>query len=350
MRKLACLLPAGAVMGAGASTASALLVHLTLATVVRQGDLIVVAEVTETQAAARLTLNVPGYSKPLETWFRKYGLRISRVITENGKVPPSKAAAMPANRTIEVFARSLPPPRPDQPAILLPGMYFPTLRVGKSYVLILRKMAGKPEYYLPSHPKNYRPGGKEEIALVERVAVVDKWPWGRAVDGLRLALVPEEATVTQQQVRRSARGKGRRMQTVFQGRSATVRCQIALRNASDAPVGIALYRWDRFLSVTMTDPNGKAVKADLYGPPARGTIAPFRQGDVAVVNPGEVVFIGPRGKSRQSVSLKLDTSAGTWKMQASLASKRGRAPDQKRLWTGVIESAAVKIEVKKARN
>jgi hypothetical protein len=316
---------------------------------VRQGDLIVVADVTETQAAARLRLNVPGYSKPLETWFRKYGLKISRVITENGKVPP-KAAAMPANRTIEVFARSLPPPRPDQPAILVPGMYFPSLTVGKSYVLILRKMASKPEYYLPSHPKNYRPAGKEEIALVERVAVVDKWPWGRAIKGLRLALVPEETMVTQQQVRRSARGKGGRMQTAFQGRSATVQCQIALRNVSDAPVGIALYRWDRFLSVTMTDPNGKAVKADLYGPPDRGTIAPFRQGDVAVLSPGEVVFIDPRGKSQQSVSLNLDASAGTWKMQASLASKRGRAPDQKRLWTGVIKSASVEIEVKKARD
>ncbi len=342
-RKLLALAAALALVVPAA--AHAMLADVPLEIIAARSELVVVADVVKTNPPAMIALNVPDSPKPVNTWFMKCTLRITRVITENGK-PPAAGDAKPANRTIEIFTRAPRPAQPGQPRIAVSDMYYASLQAGKGYVLLLRKMAGRAEYYLPSYPRNSAPAGAEEIKKIERAALVAKWAWGKAVGGLQIALVPRQTRVQLRQIRRHVRGKDGRMRPQFQGKSASVPCVVALRNVAKEPVAVNLYAGDRLLSVVAKGPGGKTVKPDLYGWLARADLALFSPKYTAIIKPGAVLFIGPTGKGDYGMSLNLDVATGKWRLQASYTCARQAAGvGGRKLWTGTIQSAPAEIEV-----
>ena len=342
------LLLALAVALAAPSAAWAMLADIPLPVLARESELIVVGEAVEAGAAAKLTLDVPGMKKPLTTWFRKYVVKVTRVITEDGR-PPAAKAAKPADRTIQIFARSPAPRQPGQLRLFVSDAYYASLAVGKPYVLILRTMPGKPEYFLTGYPKNYRPAKPDQIARVETAALVDRWPWGRPVGGLQVALIPRRTTAYLQQVRRAVRGNDGRMRTELQGPSASVRCMLALRNASKAPLAVNLYPPDKFLSIVAAGPGGKTVRPDLYRFLVRADFAQFSPKNAVVLAAGETVFFNAMGKGNYDFAVNLDVPAGTWTLRASYTSKRAATAGKCKLWTGTAKAAAADIEVKKQR-
>jgi len=165
------LLLSGLAAALVASVAEAMLADIPPEILARKSELIVVAEVLEAGEPAQMEMKVPDSLKPVNAWFRKYTLRVTRVITEDGK-PVARPAPRPAEREVEVLTRSPRPQQPGKPRVWVSDAYFASLAVGQSYVLILRRMPGRAEYYLPSHPKNCRPAQPSEIARVERVDAV----------------------------------------------------------------------------------------------------------------------------------------------------------------------------------
>jgi hypothetical protein len=328
---------------AAPSAAQAMLADVPLEIIAARSELIVVVSVTGAEEPAKLDMKVPDSPKAITAWFRKYKLRVTRVISEKGKIPAG--AAKPRVRSILVFTRAPRPQPPGRPRIMVSDAYFASLKVGQSYVLLLRAMPGKPEYYLPSYPKNYRPGRPADIAGIEKAANVAKWSWGKTVDGLQIALVPSQTTVQLRQIRRSVRGPDGKFRQQFKGLSAYVQCVIALRNVTKAPITVCLYLEDRFLAVTAGGPGGKIIKADLYGylTGMKRRVEPFGPQHKTTIAPGKLVFIHSRGKGDYGMSLNLDMSAGTWKLAAAYTCRRKR---DKSLWNGTMTSAPVAIKVR----
>ncbi|MDP6635374.1 MAG: hypothetical protein QGG42_10775 [Phycisphaerae bacterium] len=276
--------------------AQAMLADIPLEIIAARSELIVVVRVTDAKQPVKLKMDLPDSPKAVTAWFGKYKLSVTRVIAENGK-PPAPAAAKPPARSIHVFTQTPRPQPPVRPKIMVSDAYFASLKVGQSYILILRAMPGKPEYYLPSYPKNYRPARPDDIAKIEKAADVSKWPWGKAVGGLEIALAPTRTTVHLRQVTRSVRGPDGKFRRQFKGLSAYLTLVIALRNVTKAPINVSLYQEDKFLAVTARGPGNKVIKADLYGYLATGgrRVVPVGPRHTTTIAPGQLVFIHSGG-------------------------------------------------------
>lgn len=342
-------LAALAAVVAGPPAAEGMLANVALEIITTRSELIVVAEVVEAGQAARLRLKVPDSPKAVDTWFRRCKLTVTRVIKED---PPAAKPAKKsqAARKIDVLARAQRPQKPGEPVLRVANGNYPNLRVGQSYVLILRKMPGKTEYYLPSYPKNYGRATKDRIARIEKAANVDKWPWGKAVNGLQIALVPSRPVVNLMTVRQSVRGPDGQMGQPVTKKLAYVQAVVALRNTSKKALAVNLYMGDGFLKVEGTGPAGKTVSPDLYGFLAAMGLAGPQAKDVAKIEPGKVMFINARGQTKYGGGgHPLPLSPGKWKFKASYTSVRKANVKGGKLWTGKIESAAADVEVKEAR-
>jgi len=330
------------------TAAAAMLADVPLEIITARSELIVVGKVVGISIPVELTLKTPDSPRPIKAYFRKYRLKISQVITENG-LPAAKTDASPKDRAIDIFVRVPRPQRAGGPRVFVSDQYFASLAPGESYVLILRKMPDKPEYYLPSYPKNYGLAKPEQVARIRRAALVDKWSWGPAVGGLQIALMPQQTSVQLRQIRRLVRDKSGRMKPQFQGQSAQVRLVVALRNTSKKPISVSFYPGDRFLSITAKGPGGKTVKPDLYASLARMRLAPFGPKNVTTIEPGKLLFISPMGAADYGMSVNLDVAAGKWKLTASYTASRKGIGGKQKLWTGKTSSTPVRIEVRPAR-
>jgi hypothetical protein len=303
-----------------------------------RGDLVVVGEATKAAEPQTMRLKPPDAKQPIRTWFRTFAVKVTRVLAE--KDPP-EGLDPAAEREVKIIARSLPPPQPGGPLIWRSDAgSYPFLRVGRSYVLILRKMPEGGTYYLPAYFRNWRPTSKEWIEQVRRAADVEKWPWGKAVDGLQIALL----TTRQELWLRTATIRGprgqRRARTVF------VQMVVALRNTGKKPLAVSLYPEDRYLSVKAVGPASKTVAADFYSRLAMMDIRAFGPWAVKTLAPGELLFLGPMGAAPHGLGTNLELTAGKWKLTAGFTSKRQPSgKDAARLWNGAIESKPVPVEV-----
>jgi len=317
--------------------ANGMMVDVPLEIVTARSELIVTGTVTSAAVPAEFERLLPDIDRPIKAWYTEYTVHVARVIKTTGR-PVKKGDK------IVVVAQAAPPRGPG--LIMMDGPSYPNLRKGSAYVLVLRRLPGKEKgYYLPAYFKNFRPDRKQDVDPIVKATQVDRWAWGKAVNGLQLALVTTRdwAQLGRQVVRRRVGGKWVRMPP-----SVHVQAVIALRNTSAKPVTVNLYQGDKFLSVRAANPAGKEVHVDFYSYLQARRILPFdRAKNTRKIEPGEVAFISPHGAGPYGIGFNLAAPAGKWTLTAGYTSKR--SVKTAALWTGTLSSGAVDFEVKAAR-
>ena len=367
--RFAAAAAAAAVAMAGA--AWGMVVDIPLPILAARSELIVVGTVTDAGPARPMEIKAPDAKQAAKGWYRVSTLKVTRVIrhvpaaAQNwvGKAKPlTTRPAMrmlpPTTRPaakIETIRVIAPTPRP-RPAgagpgpIMADGPFYPNLRKGQSYVLLLRRLRGRKEYFLPGYFKNCRPAKAEQVAEVWGAADVGNWPWGQAKDGLRLALLPVRRTV---RITKTAGlrvlGKDRRFHPAPARTWAPVQYLVALRNVSAKPVAVTVYPEDRFFSLTATKPDGKAIKTDFYEALKRMDLRAFGPWATAALRPGQLIFIQAMGQGDYAGALNLPPRPGKWKLQAGYTAARKAKVGGLDLWTGQITSKPVEVTVQAAK-
>jgi len=343
MSRRAVLLASLAVVLAVPAAAQACLADIPLEIIAGKADLIVIAEVVNAGEPLQLQLKQPDMKQPRVGIYRTYGLKITRTIKEKGKAP-----AKAAGRQVEVLTPARKPQPPGAPMLFVSDQYFASLKVGASYVLILSKLPGKDQYYLPSYPKNYaRAGDAEKVKAIEAAADVDKWAWGAAGDGLQVALVLRQTSVKINAVTRRQRRPDGKLAPAVRKKLAYVNAVIALRNTSAKAITVNLYPEDRFLSLSAVGPGGRVVRPDWYEPLARMDLAAFGPMYLKTIGPGEVLFVGPMGENKSGLGLNLELTKGKWLLHATYKSARkAKTEAGQAVWTGEIKTKPVAVEAK----
>jgi hypothetical protein len=331
MRCAMQLFVAGWMLAVLGGVAASMTVDIPMEALAQQSDLIVTAEAVSAGQPAEAEMTLPGASKPAKEWFRQYKVKVKDVIKPAGGVKPGQE--------IVVVAQAPRPPKDGEPApVVADGPQYPSLQPGTNYVLLLRKFADKNEYLVPSYAKNYRPVTDEDVARVKRAVDVAKWAWGKPVDGLQIALVPDRSTFQMPLTGRP------RVAGVF------VAGVVALRNTSDKPITVNLYAGDRYLSIAAVGGGAEAIDVDLYSWLAAARLRAFSVASTASVDPGKVRFISSNGASDYGMTFRLNAGPGKWKLRTAYNSIRDAKPlVNLSLWKGKIESADVEIEVEQAK-
>ncbi|HUS47807.1 MAG TPA: hypothetical protein VNA25_15945 [Phycisphaerae bacterium] len=345
--KMRSILAAGLLLAAMPPAAMGMWADVPLEVVVQRCELVVVAEVTTAGAVAHMQLKIPGAKQPVGRLYRNYTLQVKQVLRENGAAPKDET---PKDRKIEVLAEARPPAGPGVPVVS--DDMSVSLRVGQSYVLALRKLPDRVEYYLSAYPRNRASASAERIDLYKKAAQLEDWPWGKAVDGLQIALL--HAT-TKLRIRTVAvRRPGGPPRGVPQ-QSVYLQPVVVLRNTTKEPIAVSLWPGERFLNIWATGAGGKTVTLDLYSRLAVKLIAEFGPVFVRKIEPGKILFINAFGEVTGASAHNVPLSPGAWKLHAgytairkSVGSANAKAAAQK-LWTGKVESVPVEIEVQPAQ-
>ncbi len=193
--------------------------------------------------------------------------------------------------------------------------------VGNSYVMILNKLPGRREYYLPSYPMNFRSDIAPHVRDVEGLvaAGADSWAWGKAVDGLQVGLYLY--------AHYHYGGEG----------SSSISASVVLRNTTDKPLAVNLYDVDKYLDITATSADGKVVHSEFYN--GTHAAANFDAAlNTRIIAPKSKLFIGCTGWAN-IIYWSIPVEPGQYDFQASYTSKRqGNGKDNLKLWTGTINS------------
>ena len=343
---------------ADAQTTSA---DVPLEIVAYQSDLIVVGQIPGAGQPQVLALVLPNQPKPLRGWFCTFRVEITQVIKDKDRSETKSEASEPSDQQepttrpaagveITVLARSNPPPGKSRISVSTGG-YFrpPRFSPNREYILALRKLLGRGEYYLPASTRHYRPARRTGVAEFQRVANVDAWPWGQASDGLQIAVIPFPRNVRfERQVIVGGSGQGAGRPVRRQG-GAHVQFLIALRNVSNEAICVNLYKPDRVLSFRATGPEGKAVPHDFYRYYRPKQAVQFGPKHLASIAPGEVLFVGPDGPAEHAIAVTMPLTVGDWQLQATYASQRQVGEDEEvKPWKGKISSDPGVVQVRKA--
>lgn len=346
MKNITMIVAGVVILAAGA--ASAIPPPPPLPGLVLESDLIVIAKVTAATGPVSVTRRAPGRTRPVKGWWRTFDVAVEKVLRDRRKPAGTKKA-----QEIKVLGQAAAPKPPGGPIemMVMGGPTYPKLVVGRKYLLFLKAFPDKTEgaWFLQSLPWRYRVVGggraevvRENLKIADRVAGladVEKWPWGPAVGGLRLAALPDRPEIHLRRVQLKAG------QPPVQ--RADVKVVVALRNTTDKPLAVSLYAPDRFLSITYAGEGTAGKSCDLYGHLGRSgrPARPFDAGrDVKVIKPGDTLLIGPRGANRDGAYVQLDTGPGTVKLKAGYTSRRNVAGTA--LWKGKLESASASVAVK----
>jgi hypothetical protein len=266
-------------------------------------------------------------------------IKLDQVISDKGKLIKIE----PADKSSPVILQAISDAAaPDTNQ----GRYFPRLKVGKTYVLFLQKLADRAEYFLPSRPEGCPEADEAAIAAARKAADIDKWAWGKPSEGLQMAMIVS----------------GTRFTTVAGGADEVVRMHynFVLRNVSDKPLVVNLYYPDKLYSLQAKGPEGKSAAHDF---PVDMLARPgFNQAMVHQLPPGGMVFLCPTGLSHgRGNVLELPLTAGKWTLQAAYESKRQQGPTremgknpnpanlQDKLWTGQVKSGEILVEVNEVK-
>ena len=316
-----------------ATPAMAQVPYIPMQVVVGKADRIVIAEVTEVGEAKEMELKSPDFGG--KTWCRTFKVKVTREIAAAG------AASKPADKEaaavkMKVIARCAAPPPPPGPGGLTlhvsDGPNYPKFQAGKSYMMILCKLPGRTEYYLPSYFLNFKADGDPMVKEVEKLADLDSWPWGKMQDGLQLACTIISAYVV-------PGGTG--------DKAFCFAC-VAVRNVSDKPVALNLYDNDKCLQITATSDAG-AFSTNFYNSKS-GQPADFDAANTIVVKPKEVVFIGPTGPGDRGLGFRLPLDSGKYEFHATYTSSRdSKGKDGVTLWKGTLDSKPTPQDVQVPR-
>jgi len=224
------------------------------------------------------------------------------------------------------------------------------LSANTSYVLLLRRLAGREELYLPDVASCRHEDNPQAVARVRKATRTDQWRWGKAVGGLQVGLAPLPKgyrLVLEVHRRRGRTGvwKVKRVRP-----HVHIDPVVAIRNVSDKPVSFSLHPGDWTLTLACTGPKGKKVTREAEG--GSGSRRPFDVKAVETLQPGQVRFLGADGLADESAPLAPELEDGSWTVRAVLSLQRPDAPGpdgtKRQLATGTVSSAPARFRVSTA--
>jgi len=318
-----------------------LMVMIPLEPTVLSSDLVVVCTATEVGEAAEMNVALPGQTKATKRWMRSTTLKVTEVILDaDGTSAKSK--------TVTVLTIAAPPkpkvapqPKPQpgggviriMPPISSRRRFDTKLKVGTSYVLLLKKMTGRKEFYLPPMPPHVQTANKGTVDRVRKIGNVDAWPWGKA-DGKGLQLAVMQG---------GGFGRGPVGEVYSYKGTVNVSVMVALRNTSAKPISVDLDPENKAIQIEALDSKGALVQGDPY---KTRRIRPQRPGHsyVLTLEPGKMKLIGVMGPASYGLNVQMTLETGPHKVRAVFALPSDTDP--KATWSGSIRSGETTIEVK----
>ncbi|MHC4718358.1 MAG: hypothetical protein ACYS5V_15405, partial [Planctomycetota bacterium] len=276
-----------------------------------RSDLVVVGTVDAVGEPEKMQVAPPPSTQPAEGVYRKCRLRVKAVL----KDAAAEAERVKPEQIISFLARvAKDGGRPKPPALLAEGA---------SCVLLLRRLAGREELYLPDRPSCRHPADPEAIYRVREAAQTDAWRWGKAVDGLQIALasIPRAYPLTMEVRRR--RGHDGRWRAKMVRPMVRLRPVVAVRNVSDKPRSLSMHPGDWSLSVEGVGSGGGKISQEIFRPPYRPPA--FDPAAIQVLQPGQIRFIAQGGMVDESMPLYLRLADGQWSLKAVFVANRGQA-------------------------
>lgn len=325
------------VVGVCCASVLAMMVAMPTSAVVAGSDLVVIAKVAANQEAGEKAVRFPGEKKAFKRYMQTSMLDVSEVLMD-------LSGRHRVGEKVEVAALAQKP-RPQKPGLVIhmaDGPSYPSLRVGSSYLMVLRKLPDSAQcYYLPADPRYFvldSPQTKPRVAELRKMADIEKWAWGKSVNGLQLAVMPDREEVRMFKARRGRRGPA--------FAQAQLMYAAVVRNVTkDQAIAIPHYASDKYLSLSLTAEGQAERKIDLYtGVKLREE--KFASKHVTVIQPGAMVIVARYGASPWGghVSLK-DVPAGPATLRCTFTAARDEAPDGTPLWRGTLTSGDTQLRM-----
>lgn len=291
-------------------------------------DLIVMGQVTGKSKLAELEFKRPYSDAIITKWVVTYDVSLSSVIADRLGAFPGFVAGPDRPRFIKVISEV---PEPSNKLNPPAGDVFTLdLKKDDSYVLILQKMPGRDEYYLPSRAVNAWPADKASIERVTKAADHDKWPWGEKSDGLQMAVFATPLPFSD-------------LPTGKPDGSQRYMLNFVLRNKSDKPVKVWLYPLDVTNQAQATDEKGQTAKMQ-ENRVENLQLPPRQRYSETVLQPGQMLFFDIFGKTDgASFWSVIMLKPGRWTLKAS--AKFAGKPDDAKTWTGRVDSGEIVVQV-----
>ena len=299
---------------------------------VAQSDLVLVCTVKTETPGNEQTILLPGAKQPIKRWYRRVRADVNEILHQT-----SVGAAVAADETIEIVMMAekpvLPPPN-GMRIHMADGPSYPSLKAGDKYLLMLRWLPEEKVFYLPADGRLFMrtDAPKERVEALKAVSRVADWPWGKVVDGLQFAFMPESRELV------VPRGGG-------QGH-IEIGFAAVLRNVSDKPIAVNHYGHDHFMLAKIRVGDAAPEALDLYeGINLRQE--PFGLDKVTVVKPGELLLLARYGVSPYGDYLRKAPHGGrNFSLLFVYRSQReGETVDGIPLWRGVTAAAPVPFKV-----
>jgi hypothetical protein len=224
------------------------------------------------------------------------------------------------------------PPQPGQLRLMMAdGPSYPDLQPDERCLIIVGKLPAEAGYMAqPSFASVRRldeaKPSRDWLARIRKVANVRQWAWGRPVNGLQLAFVPDTTEISL--VRYRPAGKAE------QTRAGRVMFAAVLRNAGDKPITVNLFPGDHILSLR---DGGKPVPEYAAGKLPQ---QPFTaDGHLYQLQPGELLSVARHGKAPHGDGVQPDNSPHPRAYSLQYRSQRAGC------WQGELESAVVRMTV-----
>ena len=303
-----------------------------------RSDVIVAGRVDGVAEPEKMRLCVPGSKEAAEGMFLTCRLTVREVLKDTAE----EAGRVKGGQAV-TFLTPAAKAGGDEKVQAAP-------KAGTSQVLLLRRLEGREELYLPDVPSCRHQDDPQAVARVREAMRTDLWGWGEAVGGLQVGLapLPKAFPLTMEVHRR--RGLDGTWKVKMVRPPARIEPVVAIRNVSDKPVSVSLHPGDWSLSLQCAGPEGKKVVREVSEAP--GESKPFDGDAVATIGPGQVRFLAGGGLVDESVPLSSVLGDGAWAVKAVFTAKRAEAPGpdgtSRKLATGTISSAAAAFQVKTA--
>jgi len=329
-------LPLALALGVSTASVSAMMIAMPSSAVVAGSDLVVVGKVAANKDSAEQEVRLPGMKKAYKRYMQTSSIEVSEILMD-------LSVKHRAGEKIQVIAMAKKPqPKGRMMVHMADGPSFPSLRAGTAYVMALRKMPDVPGvYYLPADPRYFvtdSPQTKKRVDSLRKMANVSAWPWSKAVDGLQLAIMPDDLEIRMHKARKGRNGP--------EFRQAQMLYAAVVRNVTkDRTIAIPHYAFDKFLTLSLTPQGQDEGKMDLYTG-MRSREEEFAAKHVTRIKPGAMVIIANYGASPWGGSVMLqDLPAGPAVLRCGFTAKREKGPDGTELWKGALASGDTPLNI-----
>ena len=293
-----------------------------------KADLIAVVKVTEVVSSQETEVKLHELAKPLKEDFASFKADVVKVFRDD--IKPGEERKHP--RTVEVLASKIAMPVKATGVSGRGGFeYVCPVEKDKTYVLLLRKPANSEAWYLPADPRQCREATDDVLKRYEKAADVERWPWGKEVGGLQVALLVEpSATIQVLPVNpMNAGGKG--------AANIGFACGLAVRNAGDKAISLNVNPADRRFSISLSGagtsggtppPESLDLYQELYKPKAAAN-------PTAEIKPKQALIVNVWGEADKAQQVYLKLEGGKYTLQADYKNEGG-----------ALQSTTVEVEVK----